>query len=159
MSQREEHIRDTSVNLLSQLRDKFLQVKYIAIPFYFFNYLINLLFFFHNLLNSVEWNEITCLQVLWNSSCLDSLLFSVNVESPSAPFNDPAWVATIRSLYQKVVREWIINSLSYAPCTSQGLLQVGETCFYPWRALLYILVINWFLVFSRVFWFSFLCKK
>lgn len=86
MSQREEHIRDISVNLLSQLRERFLQV-------------------------------------LWNSSCLDSLLFSVHDESPSALFNDPAWVATIRSLYQKVVREWIINSLSYAPCTSQGLLQ------------------------------------
>ncbi|OVA09140.1 Phosphatidylinositol 3-/4-kinase [Macleaya cordata] len=86
MSQREEHIRDISVNLLSQLKDKF--------P-----------------------------QVLWNSSCLDSLLFSVNNNLPSALVNDPASVATVRSLYQRVVREWITNSLSYAPCTSQGLLQ------------------------------------
>lgn len=86
MSQREEHIRDTSVNLLSQLRDKF--------P-----------------------------QILWNSSCLDLLLLSVHNDPPSALVNDPAWVATVRSLYQKIVRDWIIVSLSYAPCTSQGLLQ------------------------------------
>ncbi|KAL4615716.1 hypothetical protein ACB092_07G146600 [Castanea dentata] len=86
MSRREEHIRDISVNLLTQLRDKF--------P-----------------------------QVLWNSSCLDSLMFSIHNESPSAVVNDPAWMVAIRSLYQKVVREWIIKSLSYAPCTSQGLLQ------------------------------------
>ncbi|KAF8378354.1 hypothetical protein HHK36_029693 [Tetracentron sinense] len=62
-------------------------------------------------------------QVLWNSSCLDSLLFSVNNELPSALVNDPAWVATVRSLYQRIVREWITNALSFAPCTSQGLLQ------------------------------------
>ena len=31
-------------------------------------------------------------------------------------------VATICSSYQKFVREWIINSLSYAPWTNQGLL-------------------------------------
>ncbi|XP_026381763.1 phosphatidylinositol 4-kinase alpha 1-like isoform X1 [Papaver somniferum] len=86
MSQREEHLRDISVSLLSQLKDRF--------P-----------------------------QVLWNSSCLDSLLFSVNNNLPSTLVNDPASVATVRSLYQKVVREWITNSLSYAPCTSQGLLQ------------------------------------
>ncbi|KAL3597325.1 hypothetical protein D5086_008962 [Populus alba] len=86
MSQREEHIRDTSVSLLTQLRDKF--------P-----------------------------QVLWNSSCLDSLLFSVHNDSPSTVINDPALIASIRSLYQRIVREWISISLSYAPCTSQGLLQ------------------------------------
>ncbi|KAJ6985494.1 hypothetical protein D5086_018456 [Populus alba] len=86
MSQREEHIRDISVNLLTQLRDKF--------P-----------------------------QVLWNSSCLDSLLFSVHNDSPSAVINDPALIASVRSLYQRIVREWISISLSYAPCTSQGLLQ------------------------------------
>ncbi|KAM7253669.1 hypothetical protein ACFE04_021823 [Oxalis oulophora] len=86
MSQREEHIRDISVNLLTQLRDKF--------P-----------------------------QVLWNSSCLDSLLFSVYNDTPSSVINDPATVAAIRSLYQKIVREWIIVSLSHAPCTTQGLLQ------------------------------------
>ncbi|KAJ4850411.1 Phosphatidylinositol 4-kinase alpha 1 [Turnera subulata] len=85
MSQREEHVRDISVNLLTQLRDKF--------P-----------------------------QVLWSSSCLDSMLFSVHNESTSV-VNDPTWVAAVRSLYQKVVREWISISLSYAPCTSQGLLQ------------------------------------
>ncbi|CAL5387480.1 unnamed protein product [Camellia sinensis] len=86
MSQREEHIRDISVNLLTRLRDRF--------P-----------------------------QTLWNSSCLDSLLFSVHNDPPSAVVLDPAWVATVRSLYQRIVREWIIISLSYAPCTSQGLLQ------------------------------------
>ncbi|KAJ0076644.1 hypothetical protein Patl1_36364 [Pistacia atlantica] len=85
MSQREEHIRDISVNLLIQLRDKF--------P-----------------------------QILWNSSCLDSLLFSVDSGTPGV-INDPAWVATVRSLYQRLVREWVIISLSYAPCTTQGLLQ------------------------------------
>lgn len=62
-------------------------------------------------------------QVLWNSSCLDSLMFSIHDESPSAVVNDPAWMVAVRSLYQRVVREWIIKSLSYAPCTSQGLLQ------------------------------------
>ncbi|XP_010255687.1 PREDICTED: phosphatidylinositol 4-kinase alpha 1-like isoform X2 [Nelumbo nucifera] len=86
MSQREEHIRDISVSLLIQLRDRF--------P-----------------------------QILWNSSCLDSLLFSVNNDSSSSLVNDPTWVTTVRSLYQRVVREWISNALSYAPCTSQGLLQ------------------------------------
>ncbi|KAA8545952.1 hypothetical protein F0562_020597 [Nyssa sinensis] len=86
MSQREEHIRDISVNLLTQLREKF--------P-----------------------------QILWNSSCLDSLLFPVDSGPPSALVNDPAWIATVRSLYQRIVRDWIIISLSYAPCTSQGLLQ------------------------------------
>ncbi|TYI88115.1 hypothetical protein E1A91_D04G184400v1 [Gossypium mustelinum] len=61
-------------------------------------------------------------QVLWNSSCLDSLLFSVQNDTPTV-VNDPAWEAAVRSLYQKVVREWIVISLSYAPCTTQGLLQ------------------------------------
>ncbi|XP_047315797.1 phosphatidylinositol 4-kinase alpha 1-like isoform X1 [Impatiens glandulifera] len=61
-------------------------------------------------------------QILWNSSCLDSLLFSVPNESPSL-VNDPAMIATIRSLFQKIVGEWIIVSLSFAPCTTQGLLQ------------------------------------
>ena len=64
------------------------------------------------------------MQVLWHSSCLDSLLFSVYDNTSSTVVNDPAWTAAVRSLYQKVVREWIIISLSYAPCTSQGLLQV-----------------------------------
>ncbi|XWS63050.1 hypothetical protein CRYUN_Cryun06bG0063500 [Craigia yunnanensis] len=61
-------------------------------------------------------------QVLWNSSCLDSLLFSVQNDTPTV-VNDPAWEAAVRSLYQKLVREWIVLSLSYAPCTTQGLLQ------------------------------------
>ncbi|XP_027354041.1 phosphatidylinositol 4-kinase alpha 1 isoform X3 [Abrus precatorius] len=62
-------------------------------------------------------------QVLWDSSCLDSLLFSFNDDSSSTVINDPAWTATVRTLYQRIVREWIIKSLSSAPCTSQGLLQ------------------------------------
>ncbi|KAJ4961690.1 hypothetical protein NE237_021600 [Protea cynaroides] len=86
MSQRDEHICDISVNLLTQLKDRF--------P-----------------------------QILWSSSCLDSLLFSVSNELSSTVVNDPGWVATVRSLYQKIVREWITNALSYAPCTTQGLLQ------------------------------------
>ncbi|XP_023769663.1 phosphatidylinositol 4-kinase alpha 1 [Lactuca sativa] len=86
LSVREEHIRDVSVNLLSQLRERF--------P-----------------------------QILWKSSCLDSLLFSVNGDPPSSLVNDPASVASVRSLYQSVVKEWIVDSLSYAPCTTQGLLQ------------------------------------
>lgn len=86
MSQREEHVRDISVNLLVQLRDKF--------P-----------------------------QILWNSPCMDWLLYSVNSDTSSSLVNDPACTAAIRSLFQRVVREWIIISLSYAPCTAQGLLQ------------------------------------
>ncbi|KAK6136779.1 hypothetical protein DH2020_029492 [Rehmannia glutinosa] len=87
LSQRDEHVRDISVSLLTQLRDRF--------P-----------------------------QILWNSSCLDSLLLSMHNDPPSTVVNDPAYVANVRSLYQKIVREWIIVSLSHAPCTSQGLLQV-----------------------------------
>ena len=64
------------------------------------------------------------MQVLWHSSCLDSLLFSFDSDASSAVINDPAWVATVRSLYQRLVREWVLTSLSYAPCTTQGLLQV-----------------------------------
>ncbi|XP_071689006.1 phosphatidylinositol 4-kinase alpha 1-like [Rutidosis leptorrhynchoides] len=86
LSQRDEHIREVSVKLLSQLRDRF--------P-----------------------------QILWNSSCQDFLLFSVHNDPPSGIVSDPAWIASVRSLYQKIVREWIIISLSHAPCTSQGLLQ------------------------------------
>uniref|UniRef100_A0A7N0T3D3 1-phosphatidylinositol 4-kinase n=1 Tax=Kalanchoe fedtschenkoi TaxID=63787 RepID=A0A7N0T3D3_KALFE len=86
LSQRDEHIRDISIKLLTQLRDKF--------P-----------------------------QLLWNSSCLDSLIYSVHNESQSTLVMDPGVVSAIRSLYQKIVREWIICALSYAPCTSQGLLQ------------------------------------
>ncbi|CAJ2642759.1 phosphatidylinositol 4-kinase alpha 1 isoform X1 [Trifolium pratense] len=62
-------------------------------------------------------------QVLWDSSCLDSLLFSFHDDPSSTVINDPAWTSTVRSLYQRIVREWIIKSLSNAPCTSQGLLQ------------------------------------
>ncbi|KAK4424153.1 Phosphatidylinositol 4-kinase alpha 1 [Sesamum alatum] len=86
LSQRDEHVRDISVSLLTQLRDRF--------P-----------------------------QILWNSSCLDSLLLSIHNDPPSAVVSDPAYVASVRSLYQKIAREWIIVSLSHAPCTSQGLLQ------------------------------------
>ncbi|OEL35958.1 Phosphatidylinositol 4-kinase alpha 1 [Dichanthelium oligosanthes] len=86
MSQRDEHVRDVSVKLLTQLKEKF--------P-----------------------------QVLWNSSCLDLLLISVHNELTSGPVSDPAWVATVRSLYQKIAREWLTSALSYAPCTTQGLIQ------------------------------------
>lgn len=64
------------------------------------------------------------MQILWNPSCLDALLLSVHSDPPTALVNDPAYVASVRSLYQRIVREWIIVSLSHAPCTSQGLLQV-----------------------------------
>lgn len=86
LSQRDEHIQDVSVKLLSQLRDRF--------P-----------------------------QILWNSSCLDFLLFSVHNDPPSGIVSDPAWITSVKTLYQRIVREWIIISLSHAPCTSQGLLQ------------------------------------
>ncbi|XP_062214807.1 phosphatidylinositol 4-kinase alpha 1-like isoform X2 [Phragmites australis] len=86
MSQRDENVRDVSVKLLTQLKEKF--------P-----------------------------QVLWNSSCLDLLLISVHNELTSGPVSDPAWVATVRSLYQKIAREWLTSALSYAPCTTQGLIQ------------------------------------
>lgn len=86
LSQREDHIRDLSVNLLSQLRDKF--------P-----------------------------QILWSSFCFDSLLFSFHNDATSSVVHDPAWLANVRSLYQRILREWIIISLSHAPCTTQGLLQ------------------------------------
>ncbi|KAL2231607.1 UNVERIFIED_CONTAM: Phosphatidylinositol 4-kinase alpha 1 [Sesamum indicum] len=86
LSQRDEHVRDISVSLLTQLRDRF--------P-----------------------------QILWHPSCLDSLLLSIHNDPPSAVVSDPAYVASVRSLYQKIAREWIIVSLSHAPCTSQGLLQ------------------------------------
>ncbi|KAG8364319.1 hypothetical protein BUALT_Bualt19G0116400 [Buddleja alternifolia] len=86
LSQRDENVRDISLNLLTQLRDRF--------P-----------------------------QILWNSSCLDSLLLSIHNDPPSAVVSDPAYVASVRSLYLKIVREWIIVSLSHAPCTGQGLLQ------------------------------------
>ncbi|KAI3934357.1 hypothetical protein MKW92_039958 [Papaver armeniacum] len=104
MSQREEHLRDISVSLLSQLKDRFPQVNviyYVVLfpPNYFGKKFCGI------------------------RRVLDSLLFSVNNNLPSTLVNDPASVATVRSLYQKVVWEWITNSLSYAPCTSQGLLQ------------------------------------
>ncbi|KAK4401558.1 Phosphatidylinositol 4-kinase alpha 1, partial [Sesamum angolense] len=86
LSQRDEHVRDISVSLLTQLRDKF--------P-----------------------------QILWNSSCLDSLLLSMHNDPSPAVVTDPAYLSNVRSLYQKIVREWIVVSLSHAPCTSQGLLQ------------------------------------
>jgi len=89
------------------------------------------LFLLSFLISSIHCEKIdlTWMQVLWNSGCLDSLLFSVRNETPSTVINDPACAASIRSLYQKVVREWIIISLSYAPCTSQGLLQVNDYSF------------------------------
>ena len=130
MSQREEHIRDISINLLNQLSDKFPQVS--SLQSIIFALFLRLIFScsFPLLLKTLLCAQvhlsscIICLQILWNSSCLDSLLFSVHNDPPSALVNDPAWVATVRSLYQRIVREWIIVSLSYAPCTSQGLLQV-----------------------------------
>ncbi|KOM42251.1 hypothetical protein LR48_Vigan04g244900 [Vigna angularis] len=62
-------------------------------------------------------------QVLWYTSCIDSMLFSFSDDSSTTIINDPAWTATVRTLYQRIVRDWIIKSLSSAPCTSQGLLQ------------------------------------
>ncbi|XP_042000363.1 phosphatidylinositol 4-kinase alpha 1-like [Salvia splendens] len=86
LSQRDEHVRDISITLLTQLRER--------LP-----------------------------QILWNSSCLDALLLSMHNDPPSAVVSDPAYITSVRTLYQKVVREWIVVSLSHAPCTSQGLLQ------------------------------------
>ncbi|RAL49359.1 hypothetical protein DM860_012792 [Cuscuta australis] len=86
LSQRDDHVRNISADLLNQFKDRY--------P-----------------------------QILWNTPCLDLLLFSVQNEPSSTLVSDPAWVATVRSLYQKTIREWIVVSLSYAPCTTQGLLQ------------------------------------
>ncbi|XP_078444700.1 phosphatidylinositol 3- and 4-kinase family protein [Wolffia australiana] len=72
-------------------------------------------------------------QVLWNTSCLNSLLFSVYADLPSSSLNDPTWVAAARTLYQKVVHEWIRGALSYAPCTTQGLLQVKLCKLNAWQ--------------------------
>ena len=127
MSQREEHIRDISVNLLTQLRDKFPQVVLFGNAVCSGWFSLFLFLWSTTCLIFCGWNGNTYMQVLWNSSCLDSLLFSVHNNSPSAVINDPALKASVRSLYQRIVREWISISLSYAPCTSQGLLQVGYT--------------------------------
>ena len=102
----------------------------VCLPFAFFNCSLGI-FPSATLLTDNE-----KMQVLWHSSCLDSLLFSVHNNTPSTVVNDPAWTAAVRSLYQKVVREWIIISLSYAPCTSQGLLQVSF--FLPTHTVLYL---------------------
>ncbi|KAK9941680.1 hypothetical protein M0R45_007377 [Rubus argutus] len=40
-------------------------------------------------------------QILWNSSCVDYLLFSIHNDSPSIVVNDPAWVVTVCFLYTK----------------------------------------------------------
>ncbi|XP_038707834.1 phosphatidylinositol 4-kinase alpha 1-like isoform X2 [Tripterygium wilfordii] len=120
MLHRQDLIRETAVNLLTQLRSRFPQVQsfcqFCAHSVIIFCYcttcavlLKQMGFFF--------------LQILWNSSCLDSLLFLVHNDVSSAVINDPARIATIRRSYERIVREWIILSLSYAPCTSQGLLQ------------------------------------
>ena len=94
-------------------------------------------------LNSIfETNGTKYVQVLWNSSCLDSLLFSVQNDTPTV-VNDPAWEAVVRSLYQKIVREWIVISLSYAPCTTQGLLQVSDCMIMFFTLLLFILPPLW----------------
>ncbi|KAI8025784.1 Phosphatidylinositol 4-kinase alpha 1 [Camellia lanceoleosa] len=78
MAQREDQIRDISVNLLTRLRDKFPQI-----PYYF-----------------------QC--IMTHPQLLYMILHG--------------WLM-LSSLYQRIVREWIVISLSYAPCTSQGLLQ------------------------------------
>lgn len=133
LSQREDHIRDIAENLLTQLREKFPQVNFqrfvmIMVPC-IFSYLPNVSqsIFFLDIWNILR--LMVYLQVLWYSSCIDSMLFSFNDDSSTSIINDPAWTATVRSLYQRIVREWIITSLSSAPCTSQGLLQVRLICF------------------------------
>lgn len=140
MSHREEHIRDVAVILLSQLKDRFPQVV-----LYWKNYSFISLFpssHCHWTPNTVEKTQLAWMQVLWNSSCVDSLLFSIHNDSSSTVVNDPGWVVTVRSLYQKIVREWIIKSLSYAPCSSQGLLQVDHYTFYVWSQYKYILIVK-----------------
>lgn len=132
LSQREDHIRDIAENLLNQLRDKFPQVNFqqyvINMLTCICNYLPNVSLPFF-LTSAIYLRLMVSLQVLWDSSCIDSLLFSFNGDSSTAVINDPAWTATVRTLYQRIVREWIIKSVSSAPCTSQGLLQVELICF------------------------------
>lgn len=71
---------------------------------------------------------------------MDLLLVSVHDEIGSTHVNDPAWVATIRNLYQKTARDWITNALSFAPCTTQGLLQVQ-----PRQRAIHLLTSFWIL--------------
>lgn len=129
LSQREDHIRDIAENLLTQLRDRFPQVNFqlnvIKMCMLVCNFPCVSSVFFSGILLYIFFKIKTIsLQVLWDTSCLDSLLFSFHDDPSSAVINDPAWTSTVRSLYQRIVREWIIKSLSNAPCTSQGLLQV-----------------------------------
>lgn len=119
LSQRDEHVRDITVNILTQLKERFPQVSALLLRYGSFANII-----FELLSGLLKENSLMHLQVLWNSSCLDALLFSVHNDLPSSQVNDPAWIATVRSLYQKIAREWITTALSYAPCTTQGLLQV-----------------------------------
>lgn len=60
-------------------------------------------------------------QVLWNSSCLDVLLRLVRIHP--LPSLDHARLASMQSLIKRQIRNWVIQSLSLAPCTTQGLLQ------------------------------------
>ncbi|KAH7425180.1 hypothetical protein KP509_11G043500 [Ceratopteris richardii] len=60
-------------------------------------------------------------QVLWQPLCLDSLFCLVQTQS--LPSVDPGRIASMQSLIKKQIRMWVIQSLSVAPCTTQGLLQ------------------------------------
>ena len=79
-----------SFTLLTQLRERLPQVTFPMVC-----HLLSLHFLVHIYKNKFKW--LHDIQILWNSSCLDALLHSMH---------------SVRTLYQKVVREWIVVSLS-----------------------------------------------
>ncbi|PWA36786.1 phosphatidylinositol Kinase, Armadillo-type fold protein [Artemisia annua] len=65
-------------------------------------------------------------QILWNSSCLDFLLFSVNNDPPSAVVSDPAWIASVRALYQKIEKLCKANVWQRAQPTTDVVSLLSE---------------------------------
>lgn len=74
-------------------------------------------------------------QVLWNPSCLDALLKLVGTQA--SPSGDAVSMASMRSLVQQQARDWILQSLSLAPCTMQGLLQEQFRVLNSWAKASY----------------------
>ena len=62
-----------------------------------------------------------------SSSCSNVVVMVVActlVQTHSSPSLDPARMVSMQNLIKKQIRSWIMRSLSLAPCTTQGLLQV-----------------------------------
>eukprot|EP00250_Pteridium_aquilinum_P018106 c23946_g1_i1 orf=664-6876(+) len=60
-------------------------------------------------------------QILWHSSCLDALFCLVQAQP--LPSLDPARAASMQLLIKREILMWVTQSLTLAPCTTQGLLQ------------------------------------